>query len=416
MNTPPDPTEPQPWHEARHQLERAKERLEDAARETADSVLDRLGVPSADEITARAEDVADELKRHVPLPDPAEVLDPWGMRHRLRRGGEWVADQLEPVGSRLPELRRRSEPALETEDRTAPRPEHDDGWGVVEWVSFLLALEWLSERELSLEFDVDRALWSFDQTSDGVFEVWSETVFTPAASQAARLGDPTMHGDPVAPGAGSSSVLIGGKPALRACDSHLCTKATPVPHVSTAFVSTYGGVFVDGFPALRVGDYVDEGPNGLNPIVAGCPTVSIGPVAPPVECRAPSGEASERRPDRFPFRWRKGEVGRFKGKVILGVDLGGPFVRIDGTVTAARLWAEETSVVDLPLGDVDGDGKVEALRVTTTGKSERILGVSDVELEVHPLTRRVDRAKATPKAPQPKPPELTTQRKIVELS
>ena len=242
--------------------------------------------------TERLEEELDELLEHVVhtvrlprSPEVVKVLDPWDMRHRARRGAEWVEDQLEPLRDRLDPVRDHIE-AL----RRKPIPrsgvgeveDEDDGWGLVEWVLFGLFLEWLSEQELTLSIDVDRALWSFDDDEDGRFEVWNETVFTPTISHAARLGDPVMHGDPVAPGAGSPDVLVGGKPALRACDGHVCTKATPVPHVGAGFRSTYCGVEINGFPALRVGDFVDEGPHGLNPIVAGCPTVSIGPVAPPM--------------------------------------------------------------------------------------------------------------------------------------
>ena len=175
---------------------------------------------------------------------------------------------------------------------------------------------------------------------------------------------------------------------------------------------------IEGFPALRVGDYVNEGAHGLNPIVAGCPSVTIGPVAPPVECWSPTGNEPMRRPDLFPFRWRKGELGHFKGKVVLGVDIDGPFVRVDGTVTAARLWAEESRTFDIPLGDYDGDGRNEAVRVTVDSKAQRVLGVSDVVFEAHPAARRVDEAKVTPNPHNditPEKPEVKVHREIVEV-
>ncbi|MCH9681767.1 MAG: PAAR domain-containing protein [Deltaproteobacteria bacterium] len=224
-----------------------------------------------------------------------------------------------------------------------------------------------------------------------------------------------MHGDSIAPGAGSSNVLIGGKPALRICDTHICTKSTPFPHACTGFVSTYEGVAINGFAALRLGDFVNEGPHGLNPIIGGCPTVTIGPVAPPVECWGPTGKPMAPPADFFPFRWRKGQLGHFKGKVVLGVDIDGPLVRVEGTVTAARLWSEKTTTVDLPLGDIDGDGRAEALRVTTQTKTERALGVSTVEFEAHPVGRRVDRAAVTPTSRPPAPrPKVKATHEIVE--
>jgi uncharacterized Zn-binding protein involved in type VI secretion len=96
---------------------------------------------------------------------------------------------------------------------------------------------------------------------------------------AARLGDLTTHGSPLAPGPGSTSVLIGGLPAWRALiDVHAC----PVVKV---LVPDGGGVVMLGSPtvlidfqmACRVKDIVVEIPGGPNPIVMGCPTVIIGP-------------------------------------------------------------------------------------------------------------------------------------------
>ncbi|MEX1365578.1 MAG: PAAR domain-containing protein [Nannocystaceae bacterium] len=335
------------------------------------------------------EQLDDLFERVVPTvrlprwPDVPDVLDPWDMMPRLRKGTEWVEDQISPafgpVADRIDDLRRLPVPAG---DRG--QPDEDDGWGPVAWVLFIGFLLWLAEQELALSVDIDRALWSFDETESdaehGRFDLWNKTVFVPGPPLAARLGDPMMHGDPIAPGSGSADVLIGGKPALRQCDGHVCTKATPLPHASAGFTSTYGGVEINGFAALRVGDFVNEGVNGLNPIVAGCPTVTIGPVAPPVECWAPTGPEPARRPDPIPFRWNKGQLGHFKGTVALGVDIEGPFARVEGRVTAARLWAEHERSFDVPLGDVDGDGKDEAKRYTLTRKSERVLGVSDVKV------------------------------------
>jgi uncharacterized Zn-binding protein involved in type VI secretion len=93
---------------------------------------------------------------------------------------------------------------------------------------------------------------------------------------AARVGDPTNHGPPLA-GAGSPTVLIGGRPAWRALvDVHVCPLTTgTVPHVGGPVVVGSATVLVNGVPAARQGDTVVENgpPNG---IVAGCPTVVIG--------------------------------------------------------------------------------------------------------------------------------------------
>ena len=407
-------------------LDETVDQTERVARDVAGWIAERL--PPTEELERLFDDVIAEISSTVRIPDVrlpevTEVLDPWGMGPRLRHGADWVEDQLaplgermEPVRDRIEALRRRPLPKPDGQGKTQPDAEEDDGWGVIEWVLFGLLLERLSEQELALEIDVDRALWSFDEEEDGRFEVWNKTVFTPAASFAARLGDPLMHGDVVAPGAGSPNVFIGGRPALRSCDVHVCTKATPVKHLSTGFRSTYGGVELNGFPALRVGDYVDEGPHGLNPIVGGCPTVTIGPVAPPVECWSPNGEQPMRRPDLFPFRWRKGELGHFKGKVVLGVGFDGAFARVEGTVTAAHLWAEETTTIDIPLGDFDGDGKDEAQRFTIRTKTERVLGVSEVEIEVrYPKPRPKIEVKPVVRDELIPKPEVKVTREIVEV-
>ena len=101
---------------------------------------------------------------------------------------------------------------------------------------------------------------------------------------AARVADPTTHGAPLAPGPGSTDVLIGYMPAWRAMiDQHAC------PAVSISGPDGVGNVMmgsptvlIDFMMACRVGDIVVEKP-GLamgpaNPIVMGCMTVQIGEV------------------------------------------------------------------------------------------------------------------------------------------
>ncbi len=102
---------------------------------------------------------------------------------------------------------------------------------------------------------------------------------------AARLGDETSHGTPLAPGPGSFNVLIGGQPAWRAeIDQHMC------PAVNITGADGDGSVLmgsptvlINGMMACRMGDVVVEKP-GLalgpaNPILMGCPTVMIGEAA-----------------------------------------------------------------------------------------------------------------------------------------
>lgn len=93
---------------------------------------------------------------------------------------------------------------------------------------------------------------------------------------AARLGDQTSHGTPLAPGPGSVSVLIGGRPAWRAgTDFHACPLFNVlVPHVGGVVAVGSPTVFIGGLPAARQGDLVAEAPP--NAIVLGEVTVLIG--------------------------------------------------------------------------------------------------------------------------------------------
>ena len=96
---------------------------------------------------------------------------------------------------------------------------------------------------------------------------------------AARVGDMTAHGTPLAssvPPGGSLDVLIGGQPAWRAGDIHVCPLVTgTVPHVGGSVVPGSLTVLVNSMPAARATDkIVEAGPP--NPIAVGCPTVLIG--------------------------------------------------------------------------------------------------------------------------------------------
>ncbi|MFA5267461.1 MAG: PAAR domain-containing protein [Methanoregula sp.] len=94
---------------------------------------------------------------------------------------------------------------------------------------------------------------------------------------AARTGDQTSHGTPLAPGPGSLNVLIGGMPAWRALsDFHTCPLVTGyVPHAGGTVVAGSLTVLINNLPAARMGDTIAEvGPP--NSIVMGCLTVMIG--------------------------------------------------------------------------------------------------------------------------------------------
>ncbi len=104
---------------------------------------------------------------------------------------------------------------------------------------------------------------------------------------AARITDLTTHGAPLAPGPGSTDVLIGGMPAWRALmDQHAC----PLVNVSGAdgvgmVMMGSPTVLIDYMMACRMGDIVVEVPGlamgPMNPIVLGCPTVIIGEAGAP---------------------------------------------------------------------------------------------------------------------------------------
>lgn len=94
---------------------------------------------------------------------------------------------------------------------------------------------------------------------------------------AARVGDQTGHGTPLAPGPGSTNVLIGGMPAWRAgSDFHTCPLFDgPKPHVGGVVAVGSTTVLINNLPAARQGDQVVEaGPP--NPIALGATTVLIG--------------------------------------------------------------------------------------------------------------------------------------------
>ncbi len=96
---------------------------------------------------------------------------------------------------------------------------------------------------------------------------------------AARLGDMTAHGSPLAPGPGSTNVFIGGRPAWRAtADTHVCPMVTPAgtPHGSGVAIAGSTTVLINGLPAVRMGDQILEAGGGPNPIIGGEPTVMIG--------------------------------------------------------------------------------------------------------------------------------------------
>jgi len=94
---------------------------------------------------------------------------------------------------------------------------------------------------------------------------------------AARLSDPCSHGGVVT--LGLPTVLIGGMPAARATDLHVCPMLNPgvppPPHVGMPITMGAPTVLIGGMPAARMGDMAAcAGPPDT--ILMGCPTVMIG--------------------------------------------------------------------------------------------------------------------------------------------
>ena len=93
---------------------------------------------------------------------------------------------------------------------------------------------------------------------------------------AARMGDPTAHGGTII--MGFPTVLIGGQPAARMGDMHVCPMQTPgvppIPHVGGPIVMGLPNVLIGGQPAAVMGSTcVCVGPPDV--IIMGCPTVEI---------------------------------------------------------------------------------------------------------------------------------------------
>jgi uncharacterized Zn-binding protein involved in type VI secretion len=91
---------------------------------------------------------------------------------------------------------------------------------------------------------------------------------------AARMGDPTAHGGTII--LGLPTVLIGGAPAARLGDMHVCPMVTGlVPHVGGPISLGSATVLIGGQPAARMGDLVVcTGPPDT--VMNGCATVLIG--------------------------------------------------------------------------------------------------------------------------------------------
>jgi uncharacterized Zn-binding protein involved in type VI secretion len=91
---------------------------------------------------------------------------------------------------------------------------------------------------------------------------------------AARMGDKTAHGGVIT--GGYAQVLIGGMPAARVGDPHICPMSEGAkPHGGGPISTGSSSVLIGGAFAARVGDMATcNGPPDT--ITAGCTTVLIG--------------------------------------------------------------------------------------------------------------------------------------------
>lgn len=88
----------------------------------------------------------------------------------------------------------------------------------------------------------------------------------------------TSHGTALGPGPGSATVSIGGQPAWRAAsDLHQCPLVEGlVPHSGGVVAVGSQTVLIEGRPAVRAGDAIVEAAGRPNTVVVGAPTVLIG--------------------------------------------------------------------------------------------------------------------------------------------
>ena len=89
---------------------------------------------------------------------------------------------------------------------------------------------------------------------------------------AARVADVTNHGGTII-GPGVPTVNIGGMPAGVLGDQHICVIPPNTGHITVSpFLAGSSSVFIGGLPALRTSDSCVCGAMAA----VGCPTVNLG--------------------------------------------------------------------------------------------------------------------------------------------
>lgn len=198
---------------------------------------------------------------------------------------EWVEGQVEPSDEDDSDEDDEERESDERED-----DEDDDGrpwwWAIGVGVGLgVLVYKWLEDTDVQYakDFEFELPGWEIDGIP------WTvERTYIPGRPYAARVGEPMLHGGAALPGPGSIDVSICGRPALTVKHS---VGACPMPNVvglphlpqqgPGAWRTTNGSVYVNGAPLLRAGDWIEEHFGGPNPIIAGAPTVTVGPPGAP---------------------------------------------------------------------------------------------------------------------------------------
>lgn len=340
--------------------------------------------PKVDAIGKARDDAFDALSRRTGLPTPHDI-----------------AEYAEEKAS---EAARALEQAVEESQRRAEAPaEDDDDWGP-DWTDLVVVIAGVYsvlsyELKPTLEWDFD--IPAFEIDSDMGITVTKTRWYVPGAPFAARVADPLLHAGPAAPGPGNASVQIGKRPAMTTLDVSVCAGVTPwgFKHLPGPFLSTNFSVLVGGAPLLRAGDFVVETVGGPNPIVSGCPTVTVGKPAPPVLIKEAGKETLRSLTGYEKVGYTGGKVkGKVEGKIAVGMLLGlalGPVTTRIATILfpepgvkgpieldTGAVYAETKDEVLLP--DLDGDGNpdVEVVRSRSESPSVKIKGKVTIEPEI----------------------------------
>ncbi len=341
------------------------------------------------------------------------------IQDQARRGYEWLTEEPETLDKAFDELEIPEGPQAQDDDRgdddeddhdrdreREREREHDDddtggeedddssswewalfGFGVLlaAWASW----EWLgTDPSVTLwEFEIEPIEWTpeEDEDEDDVEDlevVVLHSVFFAPVPYAARIFDPMLHGGVATPGPGSPDVLVGGLPALRMIDQVVCPVVAPVPHIPGAWMPSQTTVFINGAPALRAGDCVVEVVGGPNPIVAGEPTVMIGPPVPAVVTH--THVAIEPEPAWYEdidwpidIRWSKIEFLGTKGKINAGLSQDGPFIAIEAQVDPIHVYGgvdTDFDIVETPVAD---------LNMKTHTEGDIVIGRTDVDARIY---------------------------------